>query len=115
MAVYAVRAGKGTTQEKEVATVLIGNAWFSSVRAAVAASQCNIEAIYQIKTNHRLFPKQFIEDTLKDIPGGTHVVLEGKHLDSPDLIAIGYQYNSKVTLYFVITKNAGSTKKGNPY
>ena len=41
--------------------------------------------------------------------------MEGQHLDGPILIAIGYQYNSKVTLCFVITKNVGSTKKGKPY
>ena len=38
MAVYTVRASEGTTQEKEAITVLIGDVWFGSVRATVAAS-----------------------------------------------------------------------------
>jgi len=49
------------------------------------------------------------------VPGETHIVLEGQYPDGPTLIAIGYQYNLKVTLYFVITKNAGSTKNRKPY
>ena len=82
--------------------------------AAVAAKR-NMDTVYQVKSNHGLYPKQFIEDTLKEAPGGTYIVLEGQHPDRPTLIAIRYRYNSKVTLCFVITKNAGSTRKGKPY
>jgi len=74
-----------------------------------------MEIVCQIKTNHGLFPKQYIEEALKDAPGGCHIVLEGKHPNGADLVAIGYRYNSKVTLSFVISKNAGSTRKGSPY
>ena len=66
-----------------------------------------MDAVYQIKSNYRLYPKQYIEDTLKDAPGSTHIVLEGKHPEGAELVAIGYRYNSKVTLCFVITKNGG--------
>jgi len=93
----------------------MGNAWFGSMQAAVAAAKKNMEAVYQVKSNYRLYPKQFIKEALKEAPGGTHIVLEGQHLDSSTLIAIRYWYNSKVTLCFVITKNVGSTKKGKPY
>ena len=31
------------------------------------------------------------------------------------LIAIGYKYNARKVLYFIITDNAGSTKTGLPY
>ena len=74
-----------------------------------------MEAIYQIKSNHELYPKQFIKDTLNDVPAGTHIVLEGKHPEGADLVAIGYRYNSKVTLCFIIIKNARSTRQGKPY
>jgi hypothetical protein len=31
------------------------------------------------------------------------------------LIAIGYKYNKKRTLQFIMSENAGSTKSGDPY
>ena len=31
------------------------------------------------------------------------------------LIAIGYKYNARKVLYFIVTDNAGSTKTGIPY
>ena len=114
-AACTIRAGEGTTQVKEAKTVLMGDAWFGSVRAAATAVERNMEIVCQIKTNHGLFPKQYIEEALKDAPGGCHIVLEGKHPNGADLVAIGYRYNSKVTLSFVISKNAGSTRKGSPY
>ena len=49
---------------------------------------------------------------LKDASGGMYIILEGLHPGKPELVAIGYCYNSKVTLCFVVTKNAGSTWKG---
>ena len=115
IAAYTIWAAEGTIQVKEAQTVLMGDVWFGSVRAVAAAWKRNMDVIYQIKTNHGLFPKQFIEEKLKDAPGGTHIVLEGKHLEAADLVTIGYRYNSKVNLYFVITKNVGSTRKGKLY
>ena len=57
--------------------MLIGDAWFGSARAAAATVERNIEVVHQSKTNHSLFPKQCIEEALKDAPGGCHVALEG--------------------------------------
>ena len=62
-----------------------------------------------------MFSKRIIKEILKDTLGGTHIILEEMHLDRPELVATGYCYNSKVTLSFIITKNAGSTRKGSPY
>ena len=73
-----------------------------------------MEAVYQIKSNHSLFPKQYIKENLKDDLGGCYIVLEGKHPSGADLVAMGYRYNSKVILLFVISKNAGSTRKESP-
>ena len=36
MATYIVHAEKGIIQDKEALTLLICNAWFSSIRAAIA-------------------------------------------------------------------------------
>ena len=67
------------------------------------------------KTNHCLWPKQFIEEKLKDVSHGTHITLESKHLEGANLVAIRYRCNSKVTLYFVIIKNAGSKREEEPH
>ena len=51
---------------------------------------------------------------LKNAPGGAHIVLQGTH-DEVDLIALGYRYSSKRTLHFIMTVDAGTTKKETPY
>jgi hypothetical protein len=88
--------------------------WFGSIKAAVALAKTGFKAVLQVKTGHGLYPKKFIEDTLKDAPGGVWIVLEAIHEGIP-LLAIGYRYSTRTTLFFVTTKDAGSTKKGNPY
>ncbi|MGH7955225.1 MAG: hypothetical protein ACREOZ_04615, partial [Gloeomargaritales cyanobacterium] len=92
-----------------------GDAWFGSVKAAAELGKQGKMAVLQIKMGFGLFPKKFIEETMKDAPGGTHVVLEGTHPNGTDLIAIGYRYNAKTTLHFVMTTDAFSTRPGPPY
>ena len=41
-----IRASKGTTQVKEAKTILKGDAWFGSVKAAAAAVERGMEAVY---------------------------------------------------------------------
>jgi hypothetical protein len=53
---------------------------------------------------------------MKNMSGGVHLVLEGAHYTTEEkLIAIGYRYNSKKTLFFVMSTGAGSTRPGTPY
>jgi hypothetical protein len=61
-----------------------------------------------------LYPKALIEEALKDAPGGVWVVLESTHLNVP-LVAIGYWYSTRTTLFFLATKDAGTTSKGTTY
>ena len=56
-AAYMIRAGKRTTQYKEVVLILMGDTQFGSVRAVAAVAKKNIEAVDQIKSNHSLYPK----------------------------------------------------------
>ena len=114
-AACTMRLGEATTQDPAARTLLMGDAWFGSVRAAAAAWSKNVDAVHQIKSNHGLHPKQHVEEALKDAPGGTSIVLEGKHPEGAELIAIGRSCNSKATLCFVIAKNAGSARAGRPY
>jgi hypothetical protein len=42
--------------------------------------------------------------------------MKGTHLETGVvLVALGYKYNTKTTLCFVTTENAGSTTEGEPY
>jgi hypothetical protein len=102
-------------EEKGLKHGIRGDAWFGSVRAAAEISRRGHEAVFQIKQNHGLYPKAFIEETLKEAPGGVHIVLEGKTQCEVPLIAIGYRYSRKTILFFLLTKGAGSTIDGDPY
>ena len=92
-----------------------GDAWFGSVRTAMEIGVRGNEAVLQVKTNSGLYPKKFIEDALTDAPGGVSIVLAGTAPNEQKLIAIGYRYSRKTTLFFVMTAGAGSTKPGRPY
>ena len=92
-----------------------GDAWFGSVRTAMEIGARGGEAVLQVKGNKGLYPKDFIEETLKEAPGGVSVVLTGIAPNGVQLVAVGYRYSVKTTLFFVFTGNAGSTKPGDPY
>ncbi len=92
-----------------------GDAWFGSVRTANEVGLRGHEGVFQVKQYHSCFPKDFIEDALKEAPGGVHILLEGTTQDEVQLVALGYRYSRKTVLHFVLTKNAGSSKPGTPY
>ena len=101
--------------DDELNMIVKGDAWFGSVRAAANMASTGYECVLQVKQNTGLYPKEFIEDALKDSPGGVHIVLKGRHPNGHNLIAIGYRYSSKKTLLFIMTEGAGSTTPGQPY
>ena len=70
---------------------------------------------FQVKNNHAFYLKEYITEQLKDTPGGTHIVLTGTGLKGTPLMAIGYRYSSKATLFFICTQDSGSTRAGVPY
>ena len=74
--------------------IVKGYAWFGSVKYATKLGRRRRAGFLQVKSNHGLFPKIYIEAMLKNAPGGTHIVLKGTH-DEIDLIALGYRYSSK--------------------
>ena len=92
-----------------------GDAWFGSINTANEVAIRGHEGVFQVKQYHNLFPKDFIEDALKDAPGGVHIVLKGTTRDEVTLVAVGYRYSSKTILHFVMTENAGDTSPGDPY
>jgi hypothetical protein len=91
------------------------DAWFGSVKTASEVAIQGLQCVLQIKQYHSLFPKEYIDDALKEAPGGIAVFLEGKAPNEVPLIAIGYRYSCKIILHFIATKNSGSTAEGFPY
>ena len=105
--------------------LFLEDSWFGSVKA-VEQQKCmhfdddgnpaGHEVIAALKTNSSLFPKKEIEEKMKDYPSGSQLVFVCKTpVNKVDLVAIGYKYNARKTLCFIATKNAGSTRPGNPY
>ena len=79
--------------------------------------EVSAKLIGMVKTNIILFCKETIEKLAKDCPGGSYLVLRSKPMlpgDRP-LIAIGYKYNARKVLYFIVTDNKGITKTGITY
>ena len=73
------------------------------------------ELIAAVKTNSGWFPKDEIEEKMEKWPCGSTLVMECKTPETGvELVALGYKYNKKSVLTFIMTKNAGSTALGNP-
>ena len=75
------------------------------------------ELIGMVKTNTKGFCKETIEKLTKDWPGGSYLVLRSKPMVPGYrlIISIGYNYNARKFLYFIVTDNAGSTNTDIPY
>ena len=79
--------------------------------------ELGVELIGMVKTNTKGFCKDTIEKLTKDWPGGSYVVLRSKPMvpGGRPLIAIGYKYNARNVLSFIVTNKVGSTKTGITY
>ena len=55
-----------------------------------------------------MYPKQWLRDQLQGKPAGSRLILLTIIQDVP-LIAIGYNYGKDNTMFFVMTRGAGST------
>ena len=96
--------------------LFLGDAWFGSVKAAANVHKSGHHAIFNVKTAHSRSPKKYLDETMKDYPGGTWITLEGRaDKEGVDLVSVGYKYNKKNVLTFVFTKGAGRTIAGKPY
>ena len=73
----------------------IGDSWFGSVRSVEAVAEAGDHAVMIVKTNHGRYPKAWLEEKMKDFPGGTWIVLQGKTKKGVYLLAIGYKYSKK--------------------
>ena len=133
--------GRYESQQTSKRCLYVGDSWFGSVKMAEAL-KCTWseqleedddglvfyvdkergvnpnahEVIGAVKTAYSWFPKDQLEEEMKDFPSGSNLVME---CTAPEtgvkLVAIGYKYNSRKVLLFVMTKNAGNTMPGSPY
>ena len=68
-----------------------------------------------MKTGHARYPKAFLEEKMKEWPGGSHLVLETTTPEGVKLFAVGYKYCKKKCLCFLFTEGASWTEQGEPY
>ena len=105
----------GNKPDPSITNLFYGDSWFSSVKTALAIKkELQCEYVGVIKNGHRDYPRVYLEETMKDWPPGSHLVLETTK-DDELLYAIGYKYNMKKVLLFIATENAGTTMPGTPY
>ena len=94
----------------------LADSWFGSVKTAENVMQSGHHCTMIIKTAHSRSPKKWLDQTMNDMPGGTWIVLEGTTEElNCKLVCIGYKYNKKTVLTFVLTRGAGSSEPGDPY
>ena len=91
--------------------------WFAYKKAEEASMEVGAKLVGMVKTNTKVFCKDTIEKLTKDWPGGSYLVLRSKPMAPGDrpLIAIGYKYNARKVLSFIVTENSGSTNTGIPF
>ena len=70
-----------------------------------------------MKTSHKRFCLDTLENLMKDWPGGSYLVLNSTSIFPSErpLLAIGYKYSSSKVLVFIATEGAGCTEPGDPY
>ena len=54
----------------------LGDSWFGSVKACTNVSKYGHHWCLMIKTVHSRYPKKFLDDKMKEMPGGTWIFLE---------------------------------------
>ena len=95
--------------------IIMGDSWFQSVKTVAELQRRGHESVGPVKTAHSGYPKDFMNEHLKDLPGGVKLVMKGTHPSGGELIATGYKYTSGKVLTFVSSAKAGSTTNGDPY
>ena len=114
-----IEAKKGIGQKyiKGAMKRFIFGSWFSSNNSAEYVMEIYAKLIDVFKTNTKGFFKQIIDNLTKYWTVGSYIVLRRNNMvpwGSP-LIAIGYNYNARKFIYFIVTDNAGVTQAGLTY
>ena len=96
--------------------LFFGDSQFVSVKAACQVHKLGHHACFAIKIAHSRTPKKFLEETMKDFPGGTWIVIEGRaEKEDVPLVCVGFKYHLKKVLVVLLRKGTGSTQPGEPH
>ena len=96
-------------------SVLAGfDAGFGSVRLGVAFGILGMHMIAGVKGIRSGFPKAWLAEKMKNMPSGNWITLACA-VEGVELVAMGYKYNRRKVLHFIMTKSAGSPVAGAPY
>ena len=102
--------------EQDRKRLYFGDSWFGSVKSVANVGKTGNHACMIVKTGHARSPKKYLEEKMKDWPGGTWITMEGTPVkEGVPLVCIGYKYNKKTVLTFMMTRGAGKTTDGEPY
>ena len=90
---------------------------FYSKRLDKSEMHLGTDMIIMVKTNRKLLCKDTIDNTTKDWPGGSYLILKRKYTVTRDinLIAIGYKYNYRKVPNYIYTEGTWTKKDGIPY
>ena len=92
MSEYTKRTTNATAEGESCpvpAQTYLGDSWFTSIQAATELALRGDHYIGVLKTNHAGFPRKYLENTMKDWPAGSHLVMETKTVNNIGLLAIG--------------------------
>ena len=102
------------TNENPTADRNIADSWFGSVDLVE-----NTDGIFNIKTNSSRYPKAFLQEKMKNWPGGSHLLLEAtvnKNTSREKKIyALGYKYCKAKVMFFIFTEGAAHTETSPQY
>ena len=86
------------------------------MKSAIQVRNAGHHVYFSVKTTHTRSQKKYLDEMIKDYPGGTWITVEWRcNKDGVDLICIGHKYNKKKVLTFVLTKGSGATTHGELY
>jgi hypothetical protein len=94
--------------------LFIYDSGWGGVSQVVAFAKRGLGCLIHIKNSHAGFPMEILEKNLRGMPGGSHLEMKCD-IDGIVVIALGYKFNSKKTLFFSFAEGCATTTPGEPY
>ena len=76
--VMATGDSNSRVESIETGNLFLGDSWFGSVKSVANIALAGHHACMLMKTAHFRSPNKFLDETMKDFPGGTWIILEGR-------------------------------------
>ena len=84
------------------------------MQTAVGMSERGKNLIAVVKQAHKHYPKDYLKNILQPLPAASRLVMTA-NVAGQDLVAIGYKYNRRKVLFFVVTAGVADITDGEPY